>query len=111
MMLRMGHPVRRLRRVAMGPLRLKGLGVGAWRELTSSELRELREAAFRPAAARARRDERGEAKPPRAAQSLDIAPRGGRAVSAGNRRTSEGRGARPDRRSGGGRSPRSGRPR
>ena len=111
MMLRMGHPVRRLRRVAMGPLRLKGLGVGAWRELTSSELRELREAAFRPAAARARRDERGEAKPPRAAQALDIAPRGGRAASAAHRRRSEGGGTRADRRSGGGRSPRSGRPR
>ena len=61
MMLRLGHPVRRLRRVAMGPLRLKGLGVGAWRELTSAELRELREAAFRPAAERSRADERGEA--------------------------------------------------
>jgi 23S rRNA pseudouridine2605 synthase len=61
MMLRLGHPVRRLRRVAMGPLRLKGLGVGAWRELTSAELRELREAAFRPATERSRADERGEA--------------------------------------------------
>lgn len=60
MMLRLGHPVRRLRRVAMGPLRLKGLGVGAWRELTSAELRELREAAFRPATERSRADERGE---------------------------------------------------
>ncbi|MFM1830389.1 MAG: Ribosomal large subunit pseudouridine synthase [Planctomycetota bacterium] len=59
MMLRLGHPVRRLRRVAMGPLRLKGLGVGAWRELTSAELRELREAAFRPATQRTRADERG----------------------------------------------------
>ena len=95
MMLRMGHPVRRLRRVAMGPLRLKGLGVGAWRELTSSELRELREAAFRPAAARARRDERGEAKPARSAQTLDIAPRSKRLAS------------RPERREGGRPGPRS----
>jgi 23S rRNA pseudouridine2605 synthase len=97
MMLRAGHPVRRLRRVAMGPLRLKGLGVGAWRELTASELRELREAAFRPAAARARRDERGEAKPPRATQALDIAPRARRSAPGSDRRQGGARGPRPGR--------------
>ena len=111
MMLRMGHPVRRLRRVAMGPLRLKGLGVGAWRELTAAELRELREAAFRPAASRARRDERGEAKPARAAQALDIASRSGRGHSTGQRRVQYGRGTGAGRRDGGGRPPRSGRAR
>jgi 23S rRNA pseudouridine2605 synthase len=63
MLLRLGHPVRRLRRVGMGPLRLRGLAVGAWRDLTSHELRELKEAAFKPAAQRARRNERGQAKP------------------------------------------------
>ncbi len=73
MMLRLGHPVRRLRRVSMGPLRLKGIGVGAWRELTSHELRELREAAFRPAAERARRDERGGKSRPAASPALDLA--------------------------------------
>ena len=97
MMLRAGHPVRRLRRVAMGPLRLKGLGVGAWRELTASELRELREAAFRPAAARARRDERGQAKPPRATQALDIAPRTRRSAPRSDRRQGGARGPRPGR--------------
>lgn len=42
---RVGHPVRKLRRVQMGPLRLKGLAVGEWRELTPGELGSLRRAA------------------------------------------------------------------
>jgi 23S rRNA pseudouridine2605 synthase len=40
-----GHPVRGLRRVAFGPLRLGDLAPGRWRELTASEIRALREAA------------------------------------------------------------------
>ena len=47
MMLYVGHKVRRLRRVKMGPLSLRGLRPGEWRELTDSELRTLREAAAR----------------------------------------------------------------
>ena len=39
------HPVRKLRRVQMGPLKLKGLAVGEWRELTPGELGALRRAA------------------------------------------------------------------
>lgn len=39
-----GHPVKKLQRIAMGPLRLKGLSLGEWRELTRSEVRALREA-------------------------------------------------------------------
>ncbi|MCP4833417.1 MAG: rRNA pseudouridine synthase [Phycisphaera sp.] len=39
------HPVRKLRRVQMGPLKLKGLAVGEWRELTPGELGSLRRAA------------------------------------------------------------------
>jgi 23S rRNA pseudouridine2605 synthase len=99
LLLRLGHPVRRLRRVGMGPLRLRGLAVGAWRELTAHELRELKEAAFKPAAQRARRDERGEApkaraekpvKPRQSTQSLDIArsPRSGRPPAGAARRRS-----------------------
>ncbi len=45
MMAQMGHPVKRLRRIQIGPLRLKGLRVGEWRELTSGELASLRRAA------------------------------------------------------------------
>ncbi|MBM4112917.1 MAG: rRNA pseudouridine synthase [Phycisphaerae bacterium] len=43
----LGHPVKKLRRVQMGPLRLRGLAVGEWRELTAPELAELRRQAFR----------------------------------------------------------------
>ncbi len=45
MLLHVGHPVKRLRRVRMGPLQLKGLAVGEWRELTRPELSALRKAA------------------------------------------------------------------
>lgn len=40
-----GCPVKKLERVAMGPIVLKGLPVGAWRELTKSEIDALRKAA------------------------------------------------------------------
>lgn len=40
-----GHPVRGLRRVAFGPLRLGDLSPGSWRELTPGEIRSLRRAA------------------------------------------------------------------
>lgn len=39
-----GCPVKKLERVAMGPLRLKGVARGAWRELTRDEIRSLRRA-------------------------------------------------------------------
>lgn len=45
---RIGHPVRRLRRVQIGPLRLGGLKVGQIRPLSSKELSALREALERP---------------------------------------------------------------
>lgn len=41
------RPVKKLERIGMGPLRLKGLARGEWRELTRDELRELRKAAGR----------------------------------------------------------------
>ncbi len=44
---RTGHPVKKLRRVQLGPLRLKGLRVGEWRELDSVELAILKRAAYR----------------------------------------------------------------
>ena len=40
-----GHPVRRLRRVRFGPVRLAGLRPGGWRELTGAEIEALRHAA------------------------------------------------------------------
>ncbi|MCP3858839.1 MAG: hypothetical protein GY704_04245, partial [Phycisphaeraceae bacterium] len=44
---RIGHPVKKLRRVALGPLKLKGLSVGDWRELTPGELGQIRRASQR----------------------------------------------------------------
>ncbi len=40
-----GHPVRALRRVRFGGLRLRGLALGAWRELSGAEIRDLKELA------------------------------------------------------------------
>ncbi|HMN97628.1 MAG TPA: pseudouridine synthase [Phycisphaerales bacterium] len=45
MMLRLGHPVKKLKRVRLGPLTLKGVAIGAWRDLTARELSALRTAA------------------------------------------------------------------
>jgi pseudouridine synthase len=45
MMARLGHPVKKLRRVAVGPLKLRGLQPGQWRELTRQELKALKKAA------------------------------------------------------------------
>ncbi len=45
MLANVGFPVRRLRRVKIGPLQLKGLAVGEWRDLNAGELRALRRAA------------------------------------------------------------------
>ena len=47
MLARVGHPVKRLRRIQIGPLRLKGLRVGEWREPTTNELSALKRAAYR----------------------------------------------------------------
>lgn len=47
MLQRLGHPVKKLRRTQMGPLRLKGLAIGEWRDLTAVELSRLRADAFR----------------------------------------------------------------
>lgn len=45
MLAAVGYPVRSLERVAMGPLALKGVARGTWRELTAQEVRSLRKAA------------------------------------------------------------------
>ncbi len=41
LMLELGHPVNKLRRTSFGPLRLKGLAVGEWRELMPREVDQL----------------------------------------------------------------------
>jgi pseudouridine synthase len=45
LMARLGHNVKKLRRVGIGPLKLRGLQTGQWRELTSAELSALKRAA------------------------------------------------------------------
>ncbi|MFG0330642.1 MAG: pseudouridine synthase [Phycisphaerales bacterium] len=45
MMASLGHPVKKLTRVRLGPLRLKGVAVGEWRPLTPAEIRSLKRAA------------------------------------------------------------------
>ncbi|MHC5024210.1 MAG: pseudouridine synthase [Planctomycetota bacterium] len=45
MMLRVGHPVKKLRRIQLGPLRLRGLRAGQWRDLMPREIDALRAAA------------------------------------------------------------------
>lgn len=75
-----GRRVRSLERVSMGPLRLKGLRRGGWRELSAPEVRALRQAAA------------GRSSEPRASRASDVPmsrraraaqqgqrPRGGRA--------------------------------
>jgi 23S rRNA pseudouridine2605 synthase len=46
-----GQPVARLQRIAFGPLRLEGLGVGGVRRLSPAEVQRLRDAAAPPARA------------------------------------------------------------
>ncbi|MEX2672197.1 MAG: pseudouridine synthase [Phycisphaeraceae bacterium] len=47
MMARLGYKVRRLKRIALGPLQLKGVASGEWRELSRAEIQALRTAAKR----------------------------------------------------------------
>ncbi len=59
MFFRIGHPVNRLRRVAIGPLADPHLPRGGWRELTEQEIERLRDQGSRPArAAKAKRPRR-----------------------------------------------------
>lgn len=45
MLAAVGYPVKKLERVAMGPVKLKGLARGQWRELTRDEINALKRAA------------------------------------------------------------------
>lgn len=44
---RLGCPVKKLRRIAIGPLRLRAVAVGSWRELERSEITAIQRAARR----------------------------------------------------------------
>ncbi|MFK7760103.1 MAG: pseudouridine synthase [Phycisphaerales bacterium] len=45
MLAAVGYPVRKLERIGMGPVRLKAVARGQWRELTRDEIKSLRKAA------------------------------------------------------------------
>lgn len=45
MLAHFGHHVKKLTRIQLGPLKLKGLAVGEWRELSTAEVRALKRAA------------------------------------------------------------------
>jgi 23S rRNA pseudouridine2605 synthase len=47
MLARLGHQVKKLRRIAIGPVQLKGVASGQWRELTRGEVAALRKASGR----------------------------------------------------------------
>lgn len=64
MLAAVGYPVKKLERVAMGPVKLKGLARGQWRELTRDEIRALRKAA-----ADQRRDQKHKPEPGTSGQS------------------------------------------
>jgi 16S rRNA U516 pseudouridylate synthase RsuA-like enzyme len=66
MLANLGYPVKKLRRVRMGPLALKGLSPGEWRELSRGELTALRRAAYR-----VRDTLKKDASPPSAAAKRD----------------------------------------
>lgn len=59
MLAAVGCPVKKLERVAIGPLKLKGLAMGEWRELSNVEVQMLRRAVER-GTKRAERGERSE---------------------------------------------------
>ena len=79
MFFRIGHPVQKLRRVAIGPLEDPGLPVGEVRELTEPELRRLRHATAgveprgeRPQRPRRPADGGGTGRPPRAGRRSSV---------------------------------------
>jgi len=85
MLLRLGHPVKKLRRVQMGPLRLKGLAIGEWRDLTAGEVASLRADAYRTPAERLERAAR------RAAHAPAKSPKPISGFARGRRSSSQGR--------------------
>ncbi len=58
MLARLGYPVKRLKRVEFGPLNLKGLPLGATRQLAPREVAELRKAAEEASTAKSKKPRR-----------------------------------------------------
>lgn len=96
---RVGHPVQKLRRVAIGPLADPHLAPGDLRELTPREVEMLRRKAERPVAriARGEHGERGAAGEPAGRKRRPEGAGGARPASAAARGSREGSGQRPRR--------------
>jgi len=91
-----GHPVKKLVRTKIGPLELKGLALGEWRELTREELKALKAAAKGGGAAEAVKRQ-GTAR----AGKKKVGGRGSAPAGGGQKRSTGGRGASGDRSRGG----------
>ena len=76
MLAALGHKVRDLTRIRMGPLTIEGLAPGRFRPLTGREVKQLRDLGERKAAARAAEPEEGTADEPRGSKPRAL--RGGR---------------------------------
>ncbi|MFO0784087.1 MAG: pseudouridine synthase [Phycisphaerales bacterium] len=74
----LGHPLKKLRRVRMGPLLLKGLQPGEWRDLTRPELHALRDHAFATPQERAERKHSTRAQKGKRGPHSDRTPRAAR---------------------------------
>ena len=93
MFFRIGHPVSRLRRIAIGPVADPHLPRGAWRELTEKEVELLRQRTARPVAKRSRRGARERPAGGPAAAPRPVGGRPGKS-SPGRRASGRGRGGR-----------------
>ncbi|HZW09810.1 MAG TPA: pseudouridine synthase [Phycisphaerales bacterium] len=101
MLAAVGSPVKKLERVAMGPLQLKGLAVGEWRELTRVELQALRRAVDKAGKAAGSAALGGTTGRPKGAAGPGAGSAGGRAGPGG--KPGAGKAGEPDRRRGAGR--------
>jgi len=75
----LGHDVKRLRRIGLGPLKLSGLKPGEWRELSPAETAALRRAAFgtsRKSVAAPKRASWPKSRPPRSGRVTGSAATG-----------------------------------
>jgi 23S rRNA pseudouridine2605 synthase len=92
MLATIGHKVRTLKRVAIGPLRMRDLPVGAHRQLTASELRALKRVATGAPAPRRKKPTKSEAG--RAEKKRKTATRSGGKKSAATRKPAKKKGPR-----------------
>ena len=102
MFFQIGHPVQKLRRVAIGPLRDPGLPIGALRELTEQEVHKLLKSARDPQGKPARPAQKKKAAAPPATGAGDKPKRAAakKAVPARKRAAAPARKAAPVKRAG-----------